>query len=203
MDPEPNLPKLAFTPVRHSPQLPVQQQQPSPSSLGSTDNGIHPQTQSSATEKPLLGNSSSEGHSPARDRNDPYTDFEPVPQPPPAARSRDGHLMRGMSRRTVVSGQAPVSASGLGWIVPVDEKPHVCVTPLFYFASILNLTLQRRTIGERLDPTIANAERERAQYTAKGLSNCQIIASSARYASMTLRILIAGHVLTVFLLKQK
>lgn len=57
--------------------------------------------------------------------------------------------MRGLSRRTVVSGQVPASNSGIGWIVPVDEKPH------------------RRTIGERLDPTIANAERERAQYTIK------------------------------------
>ncbi|KAG1766707.1 hypothetical protein EDD22DRAFT_877920 [Suillus occidentalis] len=148
MDPEQNLPKLPFTPIGHPTQL-QSQQQPSPSSLGSTDNGGHPQTQSSATEKPLLGNDSSEGHSPARDRNDPYTDFEPVPQPPPATRSRDGHMMRGLSRRTVVSGQAPASNSGLGWIVPVEEKPH------------------RRTIGERLDPTIANAERERTQYTIK------------------------------------
>ncbi|KAG2748892.1 hypothetical protein P692DRAFT_20874310 [Suillus brevipes Sb2] len=150
MNPEQNLPKLPLTPIGHPTQLQFQQQ-PSPSSLGSTDNGGHPQTQSSVTEKPLLGNDSSEGHSPARDRNDPYADFEPVPQPPPATRSRDGHMMRGLSRRTVVSGQAPASNSGIGWIVPVDEKPH------------------RRTIGERLDPTIANAEREKAQYTIKGL----------------------------------
>lgn len=39
--------------------------------------------------------------------------------------------MRGLSRRTVVSGQAPASNSGIGWIVPVDEKPHVCVAPLY------------------------------------------------------------------------
>jgi hypothetical protein len=129
MDPQQNLPKLPFTPT--GPPQPQFQQQPSPSSLGSTDNGGHQQTQSSATEKPLLGNDSSEGHSPARDRNDPYADFEPVPQPPPATRSRDGHMMRGLSRRTVVSGQAPASNSGIGWIVPVDEKPHVCVAPLF------------------------------------------------------------------------
>ncbi|KAG1776769.1 hypothetical protein EV702DRAFT_312117 [Suillus placidus] len=146
MDPEHNLP---YTPIEHSTQLQVQQQQPSPLSLGSTENGGRPQTQSSATDKPLLGNDSSEGHSPARDRNDPYADFEPVPRAPPATRIRDGHMMRGLSRRTVVSGQAPVNASGLGWMVPVDEKPH------------------RRTIGERLDPSIANAERERAQYVAK------------------------------------
>lgn len=146
MDPERNLP---YTSIEHSTQLQAQQRQPSPSSLGFADNGGRPQTQSSATEKPLLGSVSSQEHSPARGRNDPYADFEPVPQAPPATRSRDGHMMRGSSRRAVVSGQAPVSASGLGWIVPVEEKPH------------------QRTIGERLDPSIVNAERERAQYATK------------------------------------
>ncbi|KAG2154164.1 uncharacterized protein EDB93DRAFT_1248371 [Suillus bovinus] len=161
MDPEQNLPKLPSIPIEHSSQVQVQ---PSALSLGLTDNGDRPQTQSSATDqKPLLGKDNSEGHSPARDRNDPYVDFEPVPRAPPATRSRDGHMMRGLSRRTVVEGQAP----NLGWIVPVDEKPHVCVASPFDFASILNLTLQRRTIGERLDPTIANAEREREQYAIK------------------------------------
>ncbi|KAG2041151.1 hypothetical protein BDR03DRAFT_1089440 [Suillus americanus] len=146
MNPEQNLP---YTSIENSTQLQAQQRQPSPSSLGFTESGGRPQTQSSATEKPLLGSDSSRGHSPGRDRNDPYADFEPVPQAPPATRSRDGHMMRGMSRRTVVSGQAPVSASGLGWILPVEEKPH------------------RRTIGERLDPSILNAEREREQYATK------------------------------------
>lgn len=145
MDPDRNLPS---TPIGHSTQPQVQLQQPLPS-LGSADSGGRPQTQTSATEKPLLGNDSSEGHSPPRDRPDPYTDFEPVPQAPGASRSRDGHMMRGPSRRTVMSGHAPVSTSGVGWIVPVDERPH------------------RRTIGERLDPTIFNAEREKAQYTLK------------------------------------
>ncbi|KAG2341638.1 hypothetical protein BDR05DRAFT_976805 [Suillus weaverae] len=138
MDPKHNLPDLPYTPIEHSTQLQVQQQQPSPSSLGYTDNGGRPQTQLSATEKPLLGNDSSEGHS------------SPVPRAPPATRSRDGHMM-------LVSGQAPVNTSGLGWMVPVDEKPHVRVAP-------------RRTIGERLDPTITNAERERAQYATKGFA---------------------------------
>ncbi|KAG1849962.1 hypothetical protein F4604DRAFT_1687262 [Suillus subluteus] len=163
MDLEKNLP-YASESIEHSTQLQAQQRQPSPSSLGFADSGGRPQTQSSATEKPLLGSDSSRGHSPGRDRNDPYTDFEPVPQAPPATRSRDGHLMRGMSRRT---GHAPVSASGLGWILPVEEKPHVCAAPPVYFALILSLTLQRRTIGERLDPSILNAERERAQYATK------------------------------------
>ncbi|KAG1898492.1 uncharacterized protein F5891DRAFT_1190876 [Suillus fuscotomentosus] len=148
MDPEQNLPKLPFTPIEHSTQPQVQQQQPSQSSLGFEDNGDRPQTRSSADEKHLLGNVSSERHSPARGRNDPYADFEPVPQAPPPTRSRDGHVMRGLSRRTI-SGQAPISASGLGWIVPVEEKPH------------------RRTIEERLRPTIRNAESERERYAIK------------------------------------
>jgi hypothetical protein len=33
---------------------------------------------------------------------------------------------------------------------------------------ILSLTLQRRTIGERLDPTITQADKERVQYAIKG-----------------------------------
>ncbi|KAG2059760.1 hypothetical protein BDR06DRAFT_1017686 [Suillus hirtellus] len=148
MDPEQNLPKLPLTPIEHSTQPQVQQQQPSPSSLVFEDSGDRPQTQSSAAEKPLLGNDSLEGHSPASGRNDPYADFEPVPQAPPPTRSRDSHMMRGLSRRTI-SGQAPVSASGLGWIVPVEEKPH------------------RRTIEERLRPTILKAESEREQYANK------------------------------------
>jgi hypothetical protein len=194
---------LPYTSTEHVTQFQVQQRQPSPSSVGFTDNGGHPQTQSSATEKPLLGSNSSQGHSPARDRTDPYADFEPVPQAPPPMRSRDGHVMRGLSRRTIVSGQAPVSAPGLGWIVPVEEKPHVCVISSFYFVLILSLTLQRRTIGERLDPSIVNAERERAHFARKGKSNCQISASSTRYASTMLRFLVFENVLMVFLLKQK
>lgn len=118
--------------------------------------GDRPQSQSVATEKPLLG--SSEGHSPghspgpspARGRSDPYPDFEPA-QPPPVARHsmRDGHMARGPSRRSVM-GHTRSNASGIGWIVPeIEEKPH------------------RRTIGERLAPTIANAEKERVQYASK------------------------------------
>lgn len=116
--------------------------------LHSSSEGDHPQSQSAATEKPLLG--SSEGHSPARDRSDRHPEFEPS-QPPPVARNnlRDGNLVRGPSRRSFM-GHTRSNASGIGWIVPeIEEKPH------------------RRTIGERLDPTIANAVRERAQYASK------------------------------------
>lgn len=116
--------------------------------LPSSSEGDRPQSQSMATEKPLLG--SSEGHSPAHDRSYRYPELEP-PQPPPVARNntRDGHITRGPSRRSVM-GHTRSNASGIGWIVPeIEEKPH------------------RRTIGERLAPTIANAERERAQYASK------------------------------------
>ncbi|KAG2148831.1 hypothetical protein DEU56DRAFT_926411 [Suillus clintonianus] len=120
-----------------------------------------PESQSVVTEKPLLGSSDphspsnspahSPAHSPARDRSDPYADFEPV-QPPPPARNRDGNMLRGPSRRSV-GGYARSNASGIGWIVPgIEEKPH------------------RRTIGERLAPTIDNAEKERARYATKGLA---------------------------------
>ncbi|KAG1843157.1 hypothetical protein DFJ58DRAFT_731779 [Suillus subalutaceus] len=124
MDPEQTLPYTPG-PIEHSTQIQVQQRQPSPSSLGFTDNGGRPQTQSSGTEKPLLGNDSSQGQSPARDHNDLYADFEPVPRAPRATRSRDGHMLRGLSRHTVVSGHAPANASDLGWIVPVEEEPRL------------------------------------------------------------------------------
>ncbi|OAX41644.1 hypothetical protein K503DRAFT_767508 [Rhizopogon vinicolor AM-OR11-026] len=119
--------------------LPRVQEEPSQSGGSSDSRGS--QTHSSATQKPLLG--SSDGYSPARDRNDPHPEFEPVPHIPADARSRDVSLMRGPSRR-VTRGN-----SGLDWIVPVDEKP------------------RRLTIGERLNPSIINAEKERAQYAIK------------------------------------
>ncbi|KAG2069198.1 hypothetical protein BDR04DRAFT_1119314 [Suillus decipiens] len=151
MNPEQHLPELTYIPTEHSTQFPVQDRQPSQSSLGFVDSGGRPQTQSSAAEKPLLGNDNSEGHSPGRGRNDPYADFESVPQVPPAARSRDGHMMRGPRRATVSSHAPPIPPNpGLGWIVPVEEKPH------------------RKTIGERLEPSITDAKRERDQYARKG-----------------------------------
>lgn len=141
-------------------------EQPSPS-VGSdhaADNGGRSQTHSS-TEKPLFG--SSEGHSSPRDRNDPHPDFEPV-TPPGAARSRDGNgIVRGLSRLTATA-HAP-RASGLDYLVPILEKPHVCVTYMTSVVTfILILTLQLCTLGERLAPTIINAKKEREQYAIKG-----------------------------------
>ncbi|KAG1864995.1 hypothetical protein DFJ58DRAFT_771918 [Suillus subalutaceus] len=174
MDPDHNSPPIPTGVTGQSSQSQGQPSQPEVQGPGSpfvepehVDRGDRPQSQSLATEEPLPGGSegdhpqgrsvtekplldSSEGHSPARDRIDRHPEFEPT-QPPPVARNflRDGNLMRGPSRRSVM-GHTRSNASGIGWIVPeVDEKPH------------------RRTIGERLDPTIANAVKERAQYASK------------------------------------
>ncbi|KAG1849960.1 hypothetical protein F4604DRAFT_1687260 [Suillus subluteus] len=155
MDPEQTLPYTPG-PIEHSTQIQVQQRQPSPSSLGFTDNGGRPQTQSSGTEKPLLGNDSSQGQSPARDHNDLYADFGPVPRAPPATRSRDGHMLRGLSRRTVVSGHAPTNASDLGWIVPVEEEPRIKEPQPWPDPTT---TEHKR----RLKPTIEDAEWERTK----------------------------------------
>lgn len=98
--------------------------------LPGSSEGDRPQSQSMATDKPLLG--SSEGHSPARDRGFRYPELEP-PQPSPVARNntRDGHITRGQSRRSVM-GHTRSNASGIGWIVPeIEEKPHVCVASIF------------------------------------------------------------------------
>ncbi|KAG2743823.1 hypothetical protein P692DRAFT_20896109 [Suillus brevipes Sb2] len=141
MDPDHKLPPVP-TGQSYNPHV---QQEPSPLVRSERVNdGGRPQTQSAATERPLLG--SSEGHSPA---GDPDAGFEPVPQPPPAARSREGHMLHGPLQHSFM-GHARSNVSGIGWIVPeVGEKPH------------------RRTIGERLAPSIVDAERERAQYARK------------------------------------
>lgn len=141
-------------------------EQPSPSvgSEHAADNGGRSQTHSS-TEKPLFG--SLEGHSLPRDRNGPHPDFEPV-TPPGAARSRDGNgIVRGLSRLTAMT--HPPGNSGIDYLVPVLEKPYVCVTYMTSTATfILILTLQLCTLGERLTPTIINAKKEREQYAIKG-----------------------------------
>ncbi|KAG2064341.1 hypothetical protein BDR04DRAFT_265996 [Suillus decipiens] len=70
--------------------------------------------------------------------------------------------MRGLPRGTVGSSQV----HDLGWIVPVNEKPH------------------RKTIRERLEPSIKDARREREQYAQK-----------AKIAGYALNIAIALQVL--------
>ncbi|OJA11345.1 hypothetical protein AZE42_04927 [Rhizopogon vesiculosus] len=143
MDPGHTLPSVL---TGQSLQPPVQRQSsPSVASEHGPDGGGRSQTHSLA-DKPLL--SSSEG-SPPRDRNDPHPDFEPIfPQTPVPARGRDGHMIvRGLSRR---SAMGPISGtSGLDYLVPVVEKPHLC------------------TLGERIRPTIDNAKKEREQYAIK------------------------------------
>lgn len=169
MDPDHNLPPVPTGQSSQSQGQPLQPkvQESSPFvEPEHVDRGDRPQSQSVVTEKPLLG--SSEEHSPIRGRSDQYPDFEPS-QPPPVARNslpRDGDMTRGLSRRSIM-GHARSNASGIGWIVPeIEEKPH------------------RRTIGERLAPTIANAEKERTQY-----------ASKARITGLALNIAIGMQVL--------
>jgi hypothetical protein len=126
MDPDHKLPPV---PTGQS-SNPHVQREPSPLvGSGHVNNGGRPQTQSAATERPLLGGS--EGHSPA---GDPDAGLEPVPQPPPAARSRNGHMLPGPLQHSFM-GHARHNASGIGWIVPeVEEKPHVCVASHFALA---------------------------------------------------------------------
>ncbi|KAF9242851.1 hypothetical protein BU15DRAFT_19991, partial [Melanogaster broomeanus] len=76
---------------------------------------------------------------------------------PPPSRSRDGHA-RGLSRRATVLSHIGLSpsqsghpTSGLDWIVPVEEKGRTV----------------RRTLGERLQPTIDQAALERDKYARK------------------------------------
>ncbi|KIJ67195.1 hypothetical protein HYDPIDRAFT_107920 [Hydnomerulius pinastri MD-312] len=123
-----------------------------PEGSGDSAAGGRPLTSSTA-DKPLLGGS--EGFSTfPRAHDNPYTDFEPVPRitSPAPARSRDGH--RGPSRRATVLSQGAHNASqaGIDWIVPVEEKGH-----------------SRRTVGERLQPTIENAIVERDKYAKKAM----------------------------------
>jgi hypothetical protein len=129
--------------VQEQPSSPGQPQvQEQPSSLGqlrvqeqlapsgvSVESGGRPLTQSSTTERPLLG--SSEEYSPSRGRSGPYTDFD-LSHSTAAARSREGHVGRGQSRRTA-TGHGARSNSGIDWIVPVEEKPQpeVCVASHF------------------------------------------------------------------------
>ena len=85
---------------------------------GSADSGDpRPLSLMTDVRKPLL--EGSEG-SPSRSRNEPNVGFEShIPAPP---RSTD---VRRPSRRSMLS--RPVSTPGLDWIVPVDEKPRVCI----------------------------------------------------------------------------
>ncbi|KAF8840123.1 hypothetical protein BDN67DRAFT_930923 [Paxillus ammoniavirescens] len=109
---------------------------------------------SSTADRHLL--SGSEGYPTLpRSQDNPYLDFERVP-PPLQARSRDSHT-RGLSRRTTVVSQGGLpqpsrNASGIDWIVPVEEKEH-----------------EQRTVGERLQPTIDHAVVERDKYAKKAL----------------------------------
>ncbi|KAH0835621.1 hypothetical protein J3R83DRAFT_9369 [Lanmaoa asiatica] len=116
--------------------------------------GRDTQPETSSTER--LINAGSEGHpTPPHPNGNPYADFERTPVPPPA-RSRDGHARASSRRQHLISTTglpvAPQNNSGIDWIVPMDEKGDI-----------------RRTVGERLQPTIDNAVIERDKYAQKAL----------------------------------
>ncbi|KAH7886614.1 hypothetical protein F5I97DRAFT_1019734 [Phlebopus sp. FC_14] len=99
-------------------------------------------------EKPLLAGSELHSTFP-RSQENPYNfDSNVQITPPPPARSRDGRYP-GTARRATVLSQIPQNASGIDYIVPVEEKP----PPL--------------TVGKRLEPTIEVAVREREKYAKK------------------------------------
>ncbi|EGN97451.1 hypothetical protein SERLA73DRAFT_161484 [Serpula lacrymans var. lacrymans S7.3] len=116
--------------------------------------------QSSSTGKYL--SDSAEDHSPAsalHPSNNVFSDdhnvnrhLSGVASLPPPARSRDGHNgIRGPGRRATM-GAAP----GLDWIVPVEETTKTHVTP-------------RRTLHERIQPTLEVAVTERDKYAKKAM----------------------------------
>ncbi|KAG8215753.1 hypothetical protein J3R82DRAFT_7652 [Butyriboletus roseoflavus] len=115
---------------------------------GSEDNngGRDTRPVTSSTERHLLS-------APLESHENPLADFERVPPPLPA-RSRDGHTRRSTHRHGLIStiGNLTAPQNGLDWIVPVNEKDHT-----------------RRTLGERLQPTLENAEIEREKYAKKAL----------------------------------
>ncbi|KAN0078160.1 hypothetical protein V8E55_010217 [Tylopilus felleus] len=120
----------------------------SPSSGGNS--GAVRDTRSQTSSVPIL-HATSEGHH-TRSHDNPYTDFERIPSPRPT-RSRDGHV-RVSARRQMSNADlpAPQNTSGIDWIVPVENKNGA-----------------RRTVGERLQPTIDHATVERDKYAKKAL----------------------------------
>ena len=125
-------------------------------------------------------NPAPEGHAaPPRSHENPYTDFERAPVTPPA-RNGNGHVRVSSRRQTLISNAglpaANQNTSGIDWIVPaVKEKADVSAMFIFLihqrYADIVRVSLQaRRTVGERLQPTIDNAVIERDKYAKKGLS---------------------------------
>jgi hypothetical protein len=112
MDPDHNVPPVPIGQFSHPPA----QQEPSPLILSRrVDNGVHSQTQSAATQRPLL--SSPEGYSLA---GDPDAGIEPVPQPPPATSGRDGHMLRGPLQHPYMGQTAGDPDAG---IEPIPQPP--------------------------------------------------------------------------------
>lgn len=169
--------------------------------LPGSSEGDRPQSQSMATEKPLLG--SSEGHSPARDRSYRYPELEP-PQPSPVARNntRDEHITRGPSRRSVM-GHTRSNASGIGWIVPeIEEKPHVCLARIFELASNPDPDLTATYNWRATRPNYCQCGEGKGAIRFKRLVEKFNNTSSVRYPGMG-GLLVSGNLLIMFLLKHE
>ena len=148
-------------------------------SQAKTDTDATPRPTTSSTEKDGFDDATTSGEEslPRREKSDPYGRTGGVTiAPPPRARSiRDGGVYR--QGETVMS-PTRRRGSGLDWIVPeVDggDKPYiVCVVllsdskflakPHFYEQPRL------RSVGERLQPTLDHAHREKAKFEKKGRS---------------------------------
>ena len=143
-------------------------------------NGVAGRYTRSASSSTNLLHPTSEGH-PAQSRsNENTTDLAS----PPSARNRDGHVRLSSRRQTLTShtGLPNRNASGIDWIVPVEEKPNVGIVFLVIRETcLLRASLQAlRTVGERLQPTMDQAIVERDKYAKRGESR-EIVQPSSQY----------------------
>jgi len=143
---------------QQTPQAPLAPAAHGPQAKMDTDSTPRPTT--SSTEKYVSddGTTSGEESSPRREKSDLYGRTGGITiAPPPRARSvRDGAVYR--PGETVMS-PTRRRGSGLDWIVPeVDggDKPYVP---------------RLRSVGERLQPTLDHAHREKAKFEKKAMLN--------------------------------
>ena len=118
-------------------------------------NGVAGRYTRSPSSSTNLLHPTSEGH-PAQSRsNENTTDLAS----PPSARNRDGHMRLSSCRHTWMAGLPDQNASGLDWIVPVEEKLNVGIIFLVVREICLLRALHQalRTVGERFRPTMDQA----------------------------------------------
>jgi hypothetical protein len=146
-------------------------------SQAKTDTDATPRPTTSSTEKDGFDDATTSGEEslPRREKSDPYGRTGGVTiAPPPRARSiRDGGVYR--QGETVMS-PSRRRGSGLDWVVPAvdEEKPYVVCAGLlvhwkFFFAKAYFHEQPRlRSVGERLQPTLDHAHREKVKFERKG-----------------------------------